>query len=63
MAENKNSILTADKIRSMSEAEWNEFRNKSWLRKREYYARPMPENYLANKEQFASWVERQNKRK
>lgn len=63
MATSKNSMMTADKIRSMSQDEWNEFRNKSWLRKREFYARPMPDNYLANKEQFAAWVERQNKRK
>lgn len=59
----KNTIVTADKIRSMSEAEWNEFRNNSWLRKREYYSKPMPETYLKDKEQFANWVERQNKRR
>ncbi len=58
----KNKMLTADQIRSMSDAEWNKFRNNSWNNKKAYYDKPMPETYLKNKDQFVAWLERNKRR-
>ncbi|MDR0675299.1 MAG: hypothetical protein LBF36_03495 [Mycoplasmataceae bacterium] len=56
--------LTSKQILDMSEQEWQEFRNKSWERKREYYAQNVPDWYLRSQESFAQFLERrQPKRK
>jgi hypothetical protein len=66
MADNNqnNQTITADKIRKMSSEEWQEFRQKSWIKKREYYNQDMPAWYLKDQEWFASYLDkRQNRRR
>ncbi len=59
----ENKVLTSEAIRSMSESEWNEFRQKSWNRKKEYYNREMPDNYLGSKEKFADYIDRAKRKR
>ncbi len=49
---------TAEDIRKMSENEWQEYRKKSWLRKREYYSQELPNYYLPNREGYAKYLEK-----
>jgi hypothetical protein len=59
---NDNDNITAEKIRSMSSAEWQSFREKSWLKKREYYNKDMPQWYLKDQEWFAKYLEQRRRR-
>ncbi len=58
---NKLSI-TSEEILKMDEKEWNEYRQNSWLKKREYYNQDMPEYYLPNKERYAQYLKVLEKR-
>ena len=58
MAKEQVKMISANEIRQMNEAQWNEYREKSWLKKRAYYNAEMPEYYLNNKERFASYIEK-----
>lgn len=49
---------TAQDIRNMSTEEWNEYRKKSWLKKRAYYEKDMPDYYLPNQNSFANYLEK-----
>ncbi len=53
---------TGDDIRKMSNAEWQEYRRKSWLRKREYYNQDIPNYYLPNKDTYANYLDNLQKR-
>ncbi len=53
---------TAADIRKMSKEEWNEYRKKSWLKKRAYYEQDMPEYYLPSQDSYASFLEKLQKR-
>jgi hypothetical protein len=56
--------ITSKQILEMSEEEWQNYRNKAWERKREYYAKDVPDWYLRSQESFAQFLERrQSKRK
>jgi len=48
---------TGDDIRKMSNEEWQEYRRKSWLRKREYYNQDIPNYYLPNKDTYANYLD------
>lgn len=50
--------LTSKEILEMSEQEWQDYRNKSWTRRREYYAKDVPDWYLKDQENFAQFLER-----
>lgn len=56
-------LMSPEEIRNMSDQEWEDYRNKSWLKKREYYSKDMPEWYLRNKDSFIQFLERQAQRK
>lgn len=51
-----------DYIRKMTEEEWQEYRKKSWLRKREYYSQDIPNYYLQNKYTYAKYLDMMQKR-
>ncbi len=53
---------TGDDIRKMSNEEWQEYRRKSWLRKREYYNQDIPNYYLPNKDTYANYLDNLQKR-
>ncbi|MDR3257803.1 MAG: hypothetical protein LBT17_03305 [Mycoplasmataceae bacterium] len=53
-----NQNPTAEQIANMSEQEWQEYRHKSWDKKREYYAKDVPDWYLRSQESFAQFLER-----
>ncbi|MDR2823148.1 MAG: hypothetical protein LBV37_01285 [Mycoplasmataceae bacterium] len=61
--EHNENMASPEEIRNMSEAEWQDYRNKSWLKKREYYNKDMPEWYLKSQDGFASFLERQEARR
>jgi protein-tyrosine-phosphatase len=50
--------LTPKQIMAMTEEEWQEYRNKSWERKRESYSKDIPDWYLKSQEEFAKFLER-----
>ncbi len=50
-------LITGEDIRKMNDKEWLEYRKKSWIRKREYYAKEMPEYYLPNKDSYAKYLD------
>ncbi len=53
---------TGDDIRKMNNEQWQEYRNKSWLRKREYYNQDIPSYYLPNKDTYANYLDNLQKR-
>jgi hypothetical protein len=55
--------VTPQQILEMSEQEWQDFRNKSWERKREYYSKDVPDWYLKDQESFAQFLERRSPRR
>ncbi|MDR1234580.1 MAG: hypothetical protein LBJ97_00640 [Mycoplasmataceae bacterium] len=61
MENNRN--LSSKEILEMSEQEWQEYRIKSWERKREYYSQNVPDWYLKDQENFAQFLERRFKRR
>jgi hypothetical protein len=54
--------LTSQQILEMTDQEWQDFRHKSWERKREYYAKDVPDWYLRSQESFAQFLERRQPR-
>lgn len=54
--------ITGADIRKMTEEEWQEYRKKSWLRKREYYSQDLPNYYLQNKDTYANYLDMLQKR-
>ena len=55
--------ITSQQILEMSEEAWQEFRHRSWERKREYYAKEVPDWYLKSQESFAQFLERRQSQK
>ena len=53
---------TGEDIRKMTNEEWQEYRKKSWLRKREYYSQEIPNYYLPNKDTYANYLDKLQKR-
>lgn len=54
--------MTGDDIRKMTDEEWMTFRKSSWLKKRAYYEKEMPEYYRPNKESYAKYLDNLQKR-
>jgi len=59
----KENQLNPKDILKMSDEQWFEFRQKSWLKKREYYSQEMPDYYLKDKERFAQYLQRAMQRR
>ena len=53
---------TGEDIRKMTNDEWQEYRKKSWLRKREYYSQEITNYYLPNKDTYANYLDKLQKR-
>lgn len=54
--------ITIEQIKKMSDLEWSEYRQSSWAKKGEKYKSDLPDWYLKDKEQFISFLKR-NQRK
>ncbi|MDR1991214.1 MAG: hypothetical protein LBP70_00565 [Mycoplasmataceae bacterium] len=54
---------TPEYIRNLKPEEWQNFRVESWKKKGEYYTKPMPEWYLRDRDSYAKFIDRINKRK
>ncbi|MDR1234961.1 MAG: hypothetical protein LBJ97_02635 [Mycoplasmataceae bacterium] len=63
MPNNNNKHTTPDEIRAMTPEQWQAFRNDSWQKKRELYSNPIPEWYLKDRNSYAQFMDRLNKRK
>ncbi|MDR0739930.1 MAG: hypothetical protein LBF00_03565 [Mycoplasmataceae bacterium] len=61
MEDNKN--ITTQEIMNMTEEQWQEFRHKSWERKRQSYAKDVPDWYLRSQEGFAQYLERRSSKR
>ncbi|MDR0985415.1 MAG: hypothetical protein LBL60_00505 [Mycoplasmataceae bacterium] len=55
------NIYSVEKIKNMSEQEWQQFRLETWKKKQEYYARPTPIWYMKDKESYAQFLEKAKK--
>lgn len=54
----KTTIISSKYVKSMTDKQWQEYRNKSWKRKLEFYNKSgTPKWYLNNKDAFIKFLE------
>jgi hypothetical protein len=54
--------ITIEQIRNMNDLEWSEYRRASWAKKGEAYKSELPDWYLKDRQQFISFLKKNQKK-
>jgi hypothetical protein len=50
--------LTIEFIKSMSDEQWEKYREKEWAKKVKMYSKPAPKNYLKNQDEMIKFLKK-----